>query len=136
MCPNLLDSAGTINGALKYMRWKISLLHYFRKVKLSTIEIMEFPITEQLNEFQSKESKRVKLSAPCSSSQQISALKQTWKETVAGRAVIIVEPFKVAEQEGLEPPTLSGSRFQGGVFIQPGLLHRGRLQKIIVSDAF
>lgn len=30
---------------------------------------------------------------------------------------------KVAEQEGLEPPTLSGSRFQGGFFIQPGLLH-------------
>ena len=29
---------------------------------------------------------------------------------------------KVAEQEGLEPPTLSGSRFQGGFFIQPGLL--------------
>jgi hypothetical protein len=28
----------------------------------------------------------------------------------------------MAEQEGLEPPTLSGSRFQGGVFIQPGLL--------------
>jgi hypothetical protein len=31
--------------------------------------------------------------------------------------------IKMAEQEGLEPPTLSGSRFQGGVFIQPGLLH-------------
>ena len=29
---------------------------------------------------------------------------------------------KMAEQEGLEPPTLSGSRFQGGFFIQPGLL--------------
>ena len=37
--------------------------------------------------------------------------------------------MEVAEQEGLEPPTLSGSRFQGGVFIQPGLLHRGRLQE-------
>ncbi len=30
--------------------------------------------------------------------------------------------LELAEQEGLEPPTLSGSRFQGGFFIQPGLL--------------
>ena len=42
--------------------------------------------------------------------------------------------LKVAEQEGLEPPTLSGSRFQGGVFIQPGLLHYSGCERTFYYD--
>ena len=41
---------------------------------------------------------------------------------------------KNSEQEGLEPPTLSGSRFQGGVFIQPGLL-QARSVCILLPEA-
>jgi 23S rRNA (cytidine1920-2'-O)/16S rRNA (cytidine1409-2'-O)-methyltransferase len=44
-----------------------------------------------------------------------------------------------SEQEGLEPPTLSGSRFQGGFLIQPGLLRGERTfydRSVMISLTF